>query len=66
MKKGMNTNEVVNLLMSREIEITNKFHHAILQISFHGYDTEKGKAAIPDLMDSVQYSLEEIQRIINR
>lgn len=64
--KEMNTNQVVNLLLSRENEITNKFHNTITEMLRLGYDSERGKALIPGLIESVQYSLEEIERIVNR
>ena len=64
--KEMNTNQVVNLLLSRENEITNKFHNTITEMLRLGYDSERGKALITDLIESVQYSLEEIERIVNR
>lgn len=64
--KDMNTNQVIDLLLNRENEISNKFHNAITEILRVGYETERGKTIIPDLIESVQYSLEEIERIINR
>lgn len=64
--KGMNTNQVVNLLLSRENEISNKFHNTITELLRLSYDSERGKAMILDLIESVQYSLEEIERILNR
>ena len=64
--KEMSTNNVVDVLLNKETEVSNKFHHAILEILRLGYDTERGKDQIPDLIDSVQYSLEEIKRIISR
>lgn len=62
----MNTNQVVNLLLTKENEISNKFHHTILEILRLGYDTQRGKDEVMDLIDSIQYSLSEIQRILYR
>ena len=64
--KEMNTNQVVNLLLSKENEISNKLHNTISELLRLGYDTERGKNLIPDLIESVQYTLEDIERIINR
>ncbi len=61
----MNTKEVVDLLLTKEIEILNKFHNTISEILRLGYETERGKNKLPDLISSVEYSLEEIERIIN-
>lgn len=64
--KEINTNEVINILLSKESEIVNKFHQAISEVLRLGYNTERGKKQIPDLISSVQYSLDEIERIVNR
>ncbi len=62
--KEMNTKQVVDLLLNTEV--TNKFHQAISEILRLGYDTERGKEQIPVMIRSIQYSLEEIDRIVNR
>lgn len=62
----MNTNEVINLLLSKENEISNKFHNTIIKLLRLGYDSDRGKAEVPDLIESINYSLDEIQRIIYR
>lgn len=62
----MKTNDVVDMLLVKENEISNRFHNAITEILRLGYDTERGKKQIPDLVESVQYYLEEIERIVSR
>lgn len=62
----MDTKQVVNLLLNKETEITNKIHQAVSQIMRLGYESERGKKEIPDLIDSIQYTLEDLERIINR
>lgn len=62
----MSTNEIIDLLLNKETEISNKFHHTISEILRLGYDTERGEEQIPDLINSVSYSLEEMKRIIGR
>lgn len=64
--KEMNTNDIVDVLLNKETEVSNKFHYAISKILRLGYNTDRGKDQIPDLIDSVQYSLEEIKRIVSR
>ena len=64
--KEMSTKQVVDLLLTKETEISNKFHQAISEILRLGYNSERGKNKISDLIRSVEYSLEEIERIINR
>lgn len=62
----MDTKQVVNLLLNKETEITNKIHQAVSQIMRLGYESERGKKEIPDLIDSIQYTLEDLERIVNR
>lgn len=63
---SMDTKQVVNLLLNKETEITNKIHQAVSQIMRLGYESERGKKEIPDLIDSIQYTLEDLERIVNR
>lgn len=62
----MNTNQIINMLLNKENEISNKFHSTITQLLRLGYETERGKNEIPYLIESVKYSLEDIERIIDR
>jgi hypothetical protein len=62
----MNTNQIINMLLNKENEISNKFHSTITQLLRLGYETERGKNEISYLIESVKYSLEDIERIINR
>ena len=62
----MNTKQVVDLLLNRETEITAKFHNAILGLMRLDYNTPRGAETISDLIESVRYSLEEIERITGR
>lgn len=62
----MDTKQVVNLLLNKETEITNKIHQAISQIMRLGYESERGKKEIPDLIDSIKYTLEDLERVVNR
>lgn len=61
----MNTNQAIILLLNKENEISNKFHHAISEILRLGYETKRGENKIPELIESVKYSLEEIERLTN-
>lgn len=62
----MKDREVVNLLLLKETEISNKIHHAITEIMRLGYETERGKSQVQDMTDSISYSLDDLQRILNR
>lgn len=56
----MNDKQIIDMLLNKESEISNKFHQAINQILRVGYNTERGKQIPTDLIDSVQYTLEEM------
>ena len=64
--KDINTKQIINLLLSKENEISNKFHNAINELLRLGYDSERGKGIVTDLIDSIEYTLEEIDRITKR
>lgn len=61
----ISTNQVIDLLIRKEADISNKFHNAILEILRLGYETDRGKEQIPVLIESVIYSLEGIKTILN-
>ena len=52
---------VINILMSKEQEITAKFHNAISEIMRLGYSTDRGKAEIDYLIGSVEYTLGDLR-----
>ena len=62
----MNTKQVVDVLLSREQEILGKFHNAILEIIRLDWESDRGKQEIGSLIESIEYSLEDMQRILNR
>lgn len=61
----MSDKQVINTLLNKENEISNKFHQAIINILRLGYNTERGQREISDLIESVKYSLEELECIID-
>lgn len=61
----MNTKQVVNILLNKEIEITNKIHTAVNEIMRLGYESERGKREISDLIKNIEYTLEDLERIVN-
>lgn len=63
---SMSTKEVINLLLNKESEIDNKINNVISELLRLGYDSERGKNLVEDMRDSIEYSLDEIERIINR
>ena len=62
----MNTKQVVDTLLSREQEISGKFRNAILEIIRLGWESDRGKQEIDSLIESIEYSLEDMQRILRR
>lgn len=65
-KSEMTTNEVVNLLMDKGNEIDNKIINTISEVLRLGYKTERGKECVKDLRKSIEYTLDEIERVLNR
>ena len=66
MKVEMSTSEVINLLLNKEIEIDNKITNVVSELLRLGYDSKRGKECVKDLRNSIEYSLDEIERILNR
>lgn len=62
----MNDRDIVNYLLIKEIEISNRMHNAVTEILRHGYDSERGKSQVPDMIESIKYILEDIERVANR
>ena len=62
----MTTNEVVNFLASKGNEINNKIINTMSEVLKFGYETERGKECIKNLRGSIEYTLDEIERILNR
>lgn len=62
----MNDRDIVNYLLIKEIEISNRMHNAVAEILRLGYDSERGKSQVPYMIESVKYILEDIERAMNR
>lgn len=65
-KSEMTTNEVVNLLMNKGNEIDNKIINTISEVLRLGYETDRGKGYVKDLRKSIEYTLDEMERVLNR
>lgn len=62
----MSDRDIINYLLIKEIEISNRIHNAVTEILRLGYDTERGKSQVPDMIESIEYTLEDIERVVNR
>lgn len=62
----MTTNEVIKLLLNKEIEIDNKIINTVSELLRLGYESDRGKQYVKDLRDSIEYTLDDIERILNR
>lgn len=58
----MNETQIINLLLNKELEISSKINQTIGEILRFGYD----KKRVTYLLETIQYSLDDIERIINR
>lgn len=62
----MKNREIIKLLLIKELEISNKIHNAIDEIFRLDYETQRGKDAVNDMIDSIEFSLEDLLRVIDR
>lgn len=62
----MSDKDIVNYLLIKDIEISNRIHNVVTEILRLGYDSDRGKAQVPDMIESIQYILEDIERVVNR
>ena len=60
----MKENEVVEILLAKEREINGKIHNGISEILRLGYESDRGKKEIKQLIDGIRYSADEMERII--
>lgn len=60
------TREVVKVLLSKEVEINNKINSTICELLRLGYESERGKEKVKELRESIEYSLDEMDRILDR
>ena len=58
--------EVVRLLLSKESEITSKIHNSIEEILRLGYDSDRGKDSVFSMINSIKYSLDELEVLLGR
>ncbi len=64
--KEINDGDVVNYLLIKEIEISSRIHNAVTEILRLGYESERGNTQVPDMIESIRYILEDIERVVNR
>ena len=62
----MNERQIIDMLLNKELEISSKIHQSINTILRYGYDEAKWKKEIAYLTETIQYTLEDINRIVNR
>lgn len=62
----MTTNEVIKLLLNKGNEIDNKIINVISELLRLGYDSERGEEYVRDLMHSIRYTVDDIERILDR
>ena len=65
-KLEMTTDEVVNLLLNKGNEIDNKIINTVSEVLRVGYETERGKGEVKDLRKSIERTLDEMERALNR
>ena len=58
--------EVIKILLIKQQEISNRFYETITEVMRLGYETDRGKAKVNDLSESVEYILLDMRRLLNR
>ena len=58
--------EVIKILLIKQQEISNRFYETITEVMRLGYETDRGKAKVNDLSESVEYILSDMKRLLNR
>ena len=58
--------EVIKILLIKQQEISNRFYETITEVMRLGYETDRGKAKVNDLNESVEYILSDMKRLLNR
>lgn len=56
--------QVINTLLVKETEVTNHMHNAIREIIRLGYETERGKEQVTRMIESIRYTLDDIERLL--
>lgn len=62
----MDNKYVVNYLLDKEVEISNRIHNVVTEILSHEYEKEERKEQVSKMIESIQYILEGIERVVNR
>lgn len=55
------TNQIVDTLLCKESEITNKFHGTVTELLRKEYDSDRRKTLVLSLIESVRYTLDELE-----
>ena len=61
----MDDKQIIRFLLMKELEISQKIHNTIEEVMRLGLNSERGKEEIPEMINSIESSLEDIKRIIN-
>ena len=58
------TNEVVNFLLNKGNEIDNKIINTVSEILRLGYDSDRGKEYVKKLLESIRYTVDDIENYL--
>lgn len=61
----MKEKDVIKMLLIKESEMSNRIHNAIIEIMRLGYESERGKKQISDMIESIRYISDDIEDILN-
>ena len=58
------TNEVVNFLLNKGNEIENKIINTVSEVLRLGYDSDRGKEYVKKLLESIRYTVDDIENYL--
>ena len=63
MEDEIKTNQIVDLLLSTETEVSNKFHLTVVELLKVGYNSKEGEQLLSELVKCTRDSLDKITEL---
>lgn len=62
----MNERDFVSYILTKEIDISGRIHYAITETLRLGIDSERGKHQISNMIDGLEYVIDDIKNYYRR
>lgn len=60
------TIKAISYLLHAELELSNKIHNTSSELMRLDYESERGKQEVSDLLKSIRYSLDSLEKDLKR